>query len=338
MLVGTNDFSDAFGNPFVTAQIFWMHTPAAGTTTCTAPAVGSIGTAGTPLKNGDGSLTGTPVPVNTMTNAGNGYVVSAYDPSGPPPVPQNKLALWHLDSLGVLHPDTDISVNTYAVPTSAPDLGGSSFNIDTLDGRLTQAVGDPTAGIYTQHTVNGAGSRSKVTWYEIKVPASVPTLTQEGDIASTTDYVFNGSISPRSDAAGAVIFYNRSSATIDPVVATRGRMNSTPLGQMDPGEIVLATSSAGDNDFSCNLTRHNEPCRWGDYSGASPDPLNPNVVWGSNQALTSPGFPTLPNWVTENYAIAGPLLLTPATQSSPAPTPTRDPSNPSSPAPAPPPR
>jgi hypothetical protein len=335
MLVGANDYSDSGMNPFVTAQITWMRTPNPGVTTCTAPAVNHAGSATTPLMNGDGATpTFTPVPVNTSTNAANGYVVSAYDPFSLGPI--NKLAVFHLDSLGVLHADNDLTVNTYTVPNPAPDAGGSIVGIDTLDGRLTQAVGDPTTGIYTQHTVNGPFGRSKVTWYEIKVVSSVPTLVQEGDITNSTDFVYNAAISPRGDGQGAVIFYNRSNSGTDPVVATQGRMNWTAPGQMDPGEIVLALSTAGDQDFSCNFTGHGEPCRWGDYSGASPDPLNANVVWGSNQALTTPSGPGNPNWVTENFAIAGPVVSrVSAIQSSPVPTPTRDPAT-TGPTPAPP--
>lgn len=341
MLVGANAFSDGgtFLNPhpFVTAQIFWMHMPAVGDTSCTPPTVKTFGSAGTPLKNGDGTFTATPVPVNTTTNAPDGYVVSAHDPSGPPAVAQNKLAVWHLDSSGVLHVDSDITVNTYAVPSAAPDLGGSGVGIDTLDGRLTQAVGDPTTGIYTQHTVNGTGNRSKVTWYEIQVASSVPALSQEGDIASATDFVFNGSMSPRADGQGAAIFYNRSSAATDPVMAARVRMSSTPNGLMQPGELVLATSSAGDNDLSCNFLGSGAPCRWGDYSGASPDPVNGNAVWGSNQALTAAsGLPGTPNWITENYAIfVPPTRLAQQSSPAPTPTPTRDPANQSSPSPTP---
>ncbi len=339
MLVGTNNYSDADETTFVTAQITWMRTPDPGVTSCVAPAVNEEGTAATPLKNGDGvTLTSTPVPVNTTTHAANGYVVSGYDAfgNGPPGTPQHKLAVFHLDSSGVLHADGDLTVTTYSIPPPAPDFGGSAHRIDTLDGRLTQAVGDPATGIYTQHTVKGGGvgasTRSMVTWYEIKVVSSVVKLIQEGNITSPTDWVFNAAISPRSDGQGAVIFYNRSSIAIDPVIAAQGRMIWTPAGQMDPGELVLATSAAGDNDFTCGYPNNTTTaaCRWGDYSGASPDPLNPNVVWGSNQALTS-GVPAGdPNWVTQNFAIVGPVVSrTGAIQSAPVPTPTRDPANPS---------
>ncbi|HEY5034429.1 MAG TPA: hypothetical protein VIJ30_04840, partial [Candidatus Dormibacteraeota bacterium] len=148
MLVGTNNFSDTGINPFITAQITWMQTPAPGATTCAAPAVNFVGTALSPLKNGDGTtLTSTPVPVNTSTNASNGYVVSAYDPSGPPATPQTRLTVFHVDGSGIFFRDGDLTVNSYSVPAPAPNLNGSPFGIDTLDGRLTQAVGDPTTGI-----------------------------------------------------------------------------------------------------------------------------------------------------------------------------------------------
>ena len=70
---------------------------------------------------------------------------------------------------------------------------------------------------------------------------------------------------------------------------------------MEPGEIVLGTSSAADNDLSCLPANGGPPCRWGDYSGASPDPVNTNVVWGSNQVITA--NTTTPAWTTFNFAV-----------------------------------
>ena len=99
-----------------------------------------------------------------------------------------------------------------------------------------------------------------------------------------------------------------------------------------------AMSAAGDTDFTCGYPNNTTTaaCRWGDYSGASPDPLNANVVWGSNQALTTPpvfpASPTDPAWVTQNFAIAGPIVTrTAPIQSSPVPTPTRGPAAPGAP-------
>jgi hypothetical protein len=301
MIVGGNlyDESHPSGNPpFVSAAIAWIPLPANGDTNCptTVPVGGTTGT----LKNGDGvTQTFTPVPVNETTNASDGYVLSAYG-TGLPPATKNKLAVWHLDSTGVLHQNADIIVNAYSAPFSAPQAGTSDV-LDTLDGRLTQAVGDPTTGIWTQHTVDGPGHRSMVDWYEITVIGSTAVLNQQGAVSSTTDYVFNAAISPESDALGAAVFYDRTSSTTLPVIGAQVRLSTTPVGMMEPGEVILATSTAADTDFSCNVPNPGAPCRWGDYSGASPDPNQPNVVWGTSEFNTAPG--STPAWSDENFAV-----------------------------------
>jgi hypothetical protein len=215
------------------------------------------------------------------------------------PTPQSKLAVWHLDSVGILHQDADIPVNQYTWPFNAPQ-SGTSNQVDTLDGRLTQAVGDPTTGIWTQHTVNGPGNRSVVDWYELTFPGSFPIPTQQGIVASPTDFVFNAAISPEFDAQGAAIEYNRSSSTILPTIAAQVRRASTAAGTMEPGELILATSSAADTDFSCN-NPVGAGCRWGDYSAATPDPVQTAVVWGTNEFNTA--ATTTPAWSNENFAL-----------------------------------
>jgi hypothetical protein len=76
---------------------------------------------------------------------------------------------------------------------------------------------------------------------------------------------------------------------------------------MDAGEVVLGSSATFDQEtlFQGNCTTN--PCRWGDYSGASPDPSNAGVVWGSNQ-LVGPAFLGFAQWTTQNFAIStGPV-------------------------------
>jgi len=302
LIVGGNLYNETTPStnpPFVSAGILWAPLPASNSdTTCNPP---NLGATPLPLMNGDGTTPAfTPVPVNTDSNSTDGYVLSAYDPSGSNGVaatPQSKLAVWHLDSAGVLHPDADIAVNQYTWPFNAPQ-SGTSNQLDTLDGRLSQAVGDPATGIWTQHTVNGAGNRSVVDWYELTFPGSNPI--QQGIVSSPTDFVFNAAISPTSDAHGAAIEYNRSSSTILPTIAAQIRTASTPAGTMEPGESVLATSSAADGDFSC-INSGGANCRWGDYSAATPDPIQTNVVWGTNEFNTAAGSP--PAWSDENFAL-----------------------------------
>lgn len=312
IIIGANLYDTSTSTlPFATAGIAWITKPANGVTTCPTLPVAqfSPGTAANPLLNADGTNAYTPVPVNTTSGSGDGYIVSAHDPSGSngqTPGSRNKLAVWYIDSSGVLHGPSDITVASFTFPSAAPQLGGA-YPIDTLDGRLTQAVGDPTTGIWTQHTVSGPGGRSVVDWYEITVTGSTASLAQQGIIASSTDYVFNGSISPRFDGLGAAVFYNRSSASIDPLIAAQDRFSSTPLGTMEPGELILADSAAADEDFSCDYYS-GAPCRWGDYSGASPDPVQANLVWGTNQVITA--STSAPAWATQNFAV---LLLSPPT-------------------------
>jgi hypothetical protein len=301
LIVGGNFYDMSLaGPPFVGSAIAWFPLPAPGDASCAPTVLNHSGT----LVNGDGTTLGfTPVPVNTISGATDGYVLAAYDAGGNvvSPRPQSRLAVYHIDSAGTPHQDADITVNTYAAPLNAPQSGTSNL-IDTLDGRLTQAVGDPTTGIWTQHTVNGPGNRSEVDWYELTFPGSFPIPTQQGIVSSPTDFVFNAAISPTSDAQGAAIEYNRSSSSIFPVIGAQVRRAGTAANQMEPGELVLATSSALDSEtLSCNVPSTAFPCRWGDYSAATPDPVQTNVVWGSNEFNTASG-PT-PAWSDENFAL-----------------------------------
>jgi hypothetical protein len=292
MIIGVNDY--AGGTSFVGSFLFWIAKPASGATTCAPPPIN-----GSPfLVNGDGlTETFTPVPVNTVTGATDGYVVSSYYPG----TGIHKLAVWHLNSSGVLFQSPDVDIAAYAFPASAPELG-STNTIDTGDGRLTQAVGDATNGIWTQHTVDGPGGRSIVRWYELKLSGGILILTQQGDIASPTDFVFNGAISPRADAAGAAVIYNRSSLTIDPVIAAQIRLTATPLGSMEHGELVLGASAAADTDYACNNPNVGDPCRWGDYAGATPDPVMKSLVWGTSEIILAAG--SIPAWADHNFALS----------------------------------
>src|SRR5439155_1126672 len=115
----------------------------------------------------------------------------------------------------------------------------------------------------------------------------------------------------------AAIFYKRSGTAQLPIIGAQSRGPSTPLGTMDAGELVLGTSSASDLDFSCSSST---PCRWGDYAGATPDPINPGVVWGSNQ-VTGPCYFGLcgwfAQWQTRNFAVVASTAPPPPTVPGP---------------------
>ena len=323
IMIGSNVYSDTLPTyPFVTANMWAIPKPLAGDTTCSSPvSAWYFADATHLLHNADGSLAFTPVPANTADGSSTGYIVGAHDDTT---AAQSKVMVWHFASGPTLVADGDISVGSFSVPPSVPQPG-TTYLLDSLDGRLTQAVQlrDPSAGgveaLWTQHSVAGAGGRAVVRWNEF-VPSTLSVL-QEGEIGSDTDHIFNAAISPSSGGSDAAVFYNRGSGSTLALIGAQTRQSSTPPGQMDAGEVVLGTSATFDQEslFQGNCTT--APCRWGDYSGASPDPSNAGVVWGSNQ-LAGPAFFGFAQWTTQNFAVStGPvsvpdfsMSVTPASQ------------------------
>jgi hypothetical protein len=300
MLLGTNVFSDSTGD-FLGARLWAIPKPAIGSTTCPPPPSAFLSG---PLTTTDGDSAFTPVPANTFGASANGFVVASDLLTG-----DSELMVWHVSGPAgtpSLTPDGEIGVSTYDIPANVPQPGTSNV-LDSLDSRLTQAVAapDPDAAgamaVWTQHTIDGPGGRSVVRWYEL-VPGAGTPLRQEGAISNPSHFVFNGAISPAASGSDAVIHYNVGSATLAAEIRAQSRTGATALGAM-VGEITLGTSAASNQDFTCTPP-NGPPCRWGDYAGASPDPNNDHVVWGSNQA--NGPFTTDPHWVTRNFAIAPP--------------------------------
>ena len=304
LLVGTNEYDDrTAGFAFVTANIWALPKPAPGDASC---AVGSSSHFADPthvLLNADGSVAFTPVPVNTSDSSNAGYIVAAHSPASPPVGAQTKVMAWHIvkGSGGPqLVQDGDLRVQSFNIPPPIPQPGPT---LDSLDARLTQAVGhlDPDANaeaVWTQHTVVSTTSRSVVRWYEF-IPSQLK-VRQQGEIASATDYVFNGAIAPSILGNDAALFYDRANASLTPVIGAVSRTHGDPLSTMG-SELLIGSSVAADTDLSCSAP-YGPPCRWGDYSGASPDPNAAGVVWGSNQ-LNGPTFFGYPQWATRNFAV-----------------------------------
>jgi hypothetical protein len=280
-----------------------MPKPANGDTSCTTPApITAFGSPVSPLTTSDGDIVITPVPANTADSSAAGYVVAADSPyfvASP-----SQVMAWHVGgSAGspTLFQDGNMNVTAFDFPANVPQPGTSEV-IDSMDTRLTQAVahGDPGAGgaeaVWTQHTVDGTGGRSIVRWYEL-LPVSL-TVRQQGTIGDASLFVFNGAISPAFNGTTAAVDYNTGSSAAFVDIRAQSRIASTPLAQMT-GEIVLGTSGANDIDFSCGGAT--SPCRWGDYAGASPDPVNDQAIWGSNQ-LNGP-HTSDPAWLTRNFQL-----------------------------------
>jgi hypothetical protein len=315
IILGTNSFN-AVSEEFVSAHIFAGAKPTGTIVECpAAPALKEFG-APAPLKTSLGKPAFTPEPATVSGESPTGFVVSA-------DIGQKNLMIWQIGgtaSKPELIPLGAPEVPFFNVPPNVPQPG-STDELDTMDARLTQAVAapDPNAGgaeaVWTEHTIEGGG-RSVVRWYEI-VPSKVE-VRQDGTLSEPGKFVFNGAIAPTL-SGGAVVNYNTGSSSSFVQVMAQSRIGSTPLGTMNT-PILLASSSAADADFSCpTVTKHPEPCRWGDYAGASVDPINENVVWGSNQT-DGPFAEGSAQWRTRNFALE-PNDLVPVASFSVAPNP-----------------
>jgi hypothetical protein len=310
LLIGTNRFASS-NEPSASlgARVFAIPKPPNGTiTTCDdRPAITTFQPSAF-----------TPVPVNITDDSATGYVVATggtassslrlYTISGPAGSP-------------VMNGPVIVPVAPWSVPPNVQQPGTASV-LDSADGRLTQAVADrnpPSSGnehIWTQHAVRSAdGQRAEVRWYELDAVSGA--RLQEGTVSDPSNSVFNASISPAADGTTAALQYNVGGRFHQVEMRGQTRLSATPAGTME-NEQTLGVSDAIDSDFTC--TEDGGPCRWGDYSGASPDPdptlANTHVVWGTNQ-LTGPADADNPSWLTRNFA------LTPGGQ-DPAPSATAD--------------
>ena len=185
-----------------------------------------------------------------------------------------------------------------AVQKAAPPI--PPYTIDTLDGRITRAVIaiDPRISgasshpaLWTSHTVQG-GAGAQVDWYEIDVVRA--TTFQTGVVSDPNLFLYNAGIASDRNAAtrkfgsNMVVGFSTSGTNAFPAIQMVSKRGSGP-----PSSIVMIKQSPGpDAGFSCaeNPVVPGK-CRWGDYSGAVPDPASPKNgsvgrVWLANQWVT----------------------------------------------------
>lgn len=300
---------------FLTGDVLTVPKPANGTiSTCPAedafqgPISKARGTPASFLRTASGEVAFTPVPVNIFDRSGTGYVVTADSPGDG--ASRNTVSVHRFDSSGnVSSTATRFTVAPFDVPASAPQPGTVN-RLDTLDARLTQAVGhaDPRAGgaqaIWTQHTINGPGDRAAVRWYEL-LPSS-GQIRQQGTVSDSSSFAFNGAISPASDGSHAALDYNLSGPNRLPSIFARSRSGPQDAGFLGPATTVGVSEAPMNDRTSCSLLPGSAEiqCRWGDYAAATPDPANALLVWGSNQLSGTLNVnPFIPQWITRNFAL-----------------------------------
>ncbi len=307
VLVGTNVFLLA---AFYTgSDVDWFQKP----TDPVCPAQLGAGGIFSNLKNANGSQTSTPEPAVSADASSGGWIVGSADVGTGS---ANYLTVFKVtknaQGAAAISAAKAVTVGAYQMPANAPQSGTTQL-LDTMDTRLTHAVAgyDPRIGataIWTAHAVfGGAGSEDR--WYEIGT-AGTPALSQSGKVSDLDLYVFNGAISPdrASDdvtdtsaltGRNMVMGFNTSSARNFAAIQIVSQRGSGPQSAS-----VLVKPAVGPNvDFSCGSSLP-DVCRWGDYGGATPDPLKSagGQVWLSAEWNNPATNGSTPVWQTWNWS------------------------------------
>ena len=175
---------------------------------------------------------------------------------------------------------------------------GTTQQLESLSDRLMfrlayRNFGDHEA-LVANHTVQ-AGSGSGVRWYELRNPATTPTIFQQGTYAPDANFRWVASVA--MDKAGGIALGTSVSGTgLHPQIHFTGRLAGDAAGTMTQGEGSLI-DGAGSQTGS-NLAR------WGDYSSLSIDPVDDCTFWYTTEYIPSNGAF---NWKTRigSFKLAG---------------------------------
>jgi hypothetical protein len=314
LLIGSDRFGTTGGEPYLGSDLAWISKPPSGTS-CPAPASFESGVQS--LANADGSAPYSPVPSRQVDSSSTGWVVATpYDGAN------TYISLFSVTpnattgSAEISGP-MSLTVASYNLPPTAPQPGTTTDGQPAPDLQTrvyfsgAYTAYDPRLGhddIWTSDTIAG-GAGAEVRWYEIDPTA--PHVDQYGDISDTDLYVYNSSIAPDRLVNGsvakfgsdAVINVNTSSSTAFTAIQTTSTVDGGPTGPL-----TVVKQSLGPNiDFSC-FEPNQGYCRWGDISGASPDPggspsAKEGRVWASNQWNLPATDDETPVWRTITYQV-----------------------------------
>jgi hypothetical protein len=312
-LIGSNVFNSA--GSFVGSDVFGLSKPPAGTT-CPAPSTFKTGEVFN-LRDPVGGPAFTPVVVNQIDASGVGYVIARTGS-----LPSTRFSLHRVTASAtgtpvIQNPGLSVLVPSYTVPPDAPQRIGfpnAAKLLDTLDARPTQAMSsvDPgranAVGLWVQHTTaTSPAARSEVRWYEINPVTR--TLFQSGKATSTAYYSFNGAISSDRKRFGSTGQFGNSmvlgfstsgGSTTFPAIRMLSKVGTAPQS----GHVAVRGSAGNYSGFDC--AGADNSCRWGDYAGASPDPLPPTGatigrIWSVNMQPSGVNSTTTANWRTWNW-------------------------------------
>ena len=206
---------------------------------------------------------------------------------------------WANPASSFLSPASHISTARYSLPCGSGGVcvpqAGTSNQLDALADRLMARLvyrnfGDHEA-IVASHTV-ASGNTAGVRWWEIRSPASTPTVYQEGTVPSVTDSTYRWMPSIAMDKAGNMaVGYSTSGSTLTPGIAVSGRLVSDTSGTMLQGETTIFVGPGVQTGAAANGAE-----RWGDYTSMTVDPTDDCTFYYVNQYIPTNG---LGNWRTK---------------------------------------
>lgn len=312
LLIGVNVFASS--GAFSGSDVAWVTKPSGTGTVTTCPAASTFKTGKSGfLNSASGGHSFTPVPGVQTDTSTTGWIAGI-----PATLPATSLDLFKVTESSTGTPvipttSTSVPVSSYNVPPSAPQPG-TSFRLDTLDGRLMHAVvaTDPLRGgtaLWTANSVAG-GAGAQVRWYEINVASH--SLFQSGTVSNNSLYVFNPAISSdRSVVTGGTSAFGSDmvlGVTTSSSSANAADQMVSKIANSAQSALVSVHASPGtDQGFDCIQLG---TCRWGDYSGATPDPAASHTnatgrVWLTQMYSTGGGRnPNAAEWGTWNWEAA----------------------------------
>jgi len=231
------------------------------------------------LRNNDNTLAFTVQPAIIRGTSSVEYMVNAHVPLSSYPG-GDALTLWSVTCCSSYTASrVKVSVSPYSAPPDAPQLG-STLPIDTIDGRLMNAV-YYADHLWTTHATEHKGA-SAVRVYRIFTPTSTAVLSTRYDFLGR--YYFNPSVTLGTTGSKTMLVFNRSS-TSEYAGIWYGKLTgsrwSVPVSLKAGEGPSLLIDSLGRN-------------RWGDYAGSAPDPDGGNLWMYSQYGKTIGGWGT---WV-----------------------------------------
>ncbi|MBI4332045.1 MAG: hypothetical protein HY673_12255 [Chloroflexi bacterium] len=247
----------------------------------------------------------------------------------------DRVTIWRVvpGSPPVWTKQATINIGSYTPPPDAEQPGGSA-RLSTTDNRILNAVyrDGYLYAAFSEARNWGSGTVAAVRYLKINVAANSAEIN--ATYGADGQYYFYPAI--HTDSSGnIVIVFARSSSTEYGSVWYTGRKTTDSTAQP-------ATLLKGGEKYIAPLpTPAGYAVRWGDYSGAAPDPVEENRVWIFGEwAKDAPGIPDYRDWGTwvglVTFATPAPTpTVTPTPSPSPSPSPFPSPAPTPSPTPAP---